>query len=99
MGRKGDGGGEGRTSTIGGTIDGEEDDCPTVKTVRSKGVRPAVSDDGTGVRRVAGLHPTQEGQEGGGVLGNAVVRPRRELELANFPLLARAVLKERGRSE
>lgn len=55
-----------------------------------------MSDDGTGVRRVAGLHPTQEGQEGGRVLGNAVVRPRRELELANFPLLARAVLKERG---
>lgn len=55
-----------------------------------------MSDDGTGVGRVAGLHPTEEGQEGGRVLWNAVVGPRRELELANFPLFTRAVLKGRA---
>lgn len=58
-----------------------------------------MSNDGTSIGRVAGLHPAEEGQEGGGVLGNAVVGPRRELELANFPLFAGAVLKQRRRNE
>ena len=52
-----------------------------------------MGNDGSGVRRVAGLHPTEEGQEGGGVLWYAVVRPRRELELTNFPFLTRAILE------
>lgn len=62
---------------------------------------PAVGNDGSGIRRVAGLHPTEEGQEGGGVLWHAVIRPRRELELTNFPLLTRAILETtvRGRLE
>lgn len=64
----------------------------------SKGVWPAVSNDGSGIGRVAGLHPTKEGQERSGVLWNAVVRPRRELELANFSLFTRAILKERARN-
>lgn len=57
-----------------------------------------MGDDGSGVRRVAGLHPTEEGQEGGRVLWYSVVRPRRELELTNLPLLTRTILEttERG---
>lgn len=57
-----------------------------------------MGDDGSGVRRVAGLHPTEEGQEGGRVLWYAVVGPRCELELTNLPLLTRAILErtERG---
>lgn len=53
-----------------------------------------MGDDGSGVGRVAGLYPAKEGQEGGGVLGNTVVRPRRELELTDLPLLTGAVLQE-----
>lgn len=53
-----------------------------------------MGDDGSGVGRVAGLYPAKEGQEGGGVLGNTVVRPRRELELTHLPLLTGAVLQE-----
>ena len=50
---------------------------------------------GPGVRGVAGLDAAQEGQEGGGVLGHAVVRPGRELELADLPLLVGATLEVR----
>lgn len=57
-----------------------------------------MSNDGSGIGRVAGLHPTEEGQKGGGVLRNAVVGPGRELELANFPLFTGAVLKERAKN-
>jgi len=53
---------------------------------------PAVGDDGPGVRRVAGLDPAEEGQEGGRVLGDPVVRPRRELELTDLSLLTGAAL-------
>lgn len=56
-----------------------------------------MGDDGSGVRRVAGLYPTEEGQEGGRVLGYTVVRPRRELELTNLPLLTRAILERTER--
>lgn len=56
------------------------------------GASPAVGDNGSSVWWVAGLHPPQEGQERGGVLRHSVVRPRRELELPHFPLLARAIL-------
>jgi len=61
---------------------------------------PAVCDDGPGVRGVAGLDPAQEGQEGGGVLRDAVVRPRRKLELSHLTLLTRSILgREGGRRE
>lgn len=52
-------------------------------------------DDGSGVRRVAGLHPAQKSQERRGVLWHAVVRPRCELELTNLPLLTGSVLEEK----
>lgn len=52
-----------------------------------------MGDDGSSVRRVTGLHPTKEGQEGGWVLRYTVVRPRCELELTDFTLLTRAILK------
>lgn len=52
--------------------------------------------DGTSVWGVAGFHPSQEGQERGGVLGHAVVRPRRELELPHLALLTGAVLQDKG---
>lgn len=57
-----------------------------------------MGDDGSGVRRVAGLHPAEEGQEGGRVLWYAMVRPRRELELTNLPLLTRAILQRTDRA-
>lgn len=56
------------------------------------GFLPAVHHHGPRVRRIAGLHPSEEGQEQGGVLGHPVVRPGRELELPHLPLLAGAVL-------
>lgn len=55
--------------------------------------RPAVNHHGAGVRRVAGLHSAQERQEGGGVLGNSVIRPGRELEVTDLPLLVGAALR------
>ncbi len=56
-----------------------------------------MGDDGSSIRRVAGLHPTEEGQEGGRVLWYAMVRPRCELELTNLPLLTRTVLERTER--
>lgn len=53
-----------------------------------------MSDDGSGIRRVAGLYSAEEGQEGGRVLGYTVVRPRRELELTDLALLTGAVLEK-----
>lgn len=52
-----------------------------------------MGDYGSCIRWVAGLHSAEEGQEGGGVLGHAMVRPRRELELTHLPLLTRAILE------
>lgn len=54
-----------------------------------------MSDDGSGIRRVAGLYSAEEGQEGGRVLGYTVVRPRRELELTDLALLTGAVLEKK----
>ena len=54
---------------------------------------PAVDHHGSGIWGVAGLDAAQEGQEGGGVLGHAMVRPGRELELADLPLLVGAALE------
>lgn len=53
-----------------------------------------MDDHGTGVWRVAGLHPAQESQEGRGVFGDPVIRPGRELEVTNFTLLIGAALNE-----
>lgn len=57
---------------------------------------PAVHDHGARVRRVTGLHSPQESQEWRRVLGHPVVRPRRELELADLTLLTGAVLGTTG---
>lgn len=53
---------------------------------------PAVHHHGPRVWRIARFHPSQEGEERRGVLRHAVVRPSRELELPDLPLLAGAVL-------
>lgn len=45
---------------------------------------PAVDDNGPGVRRGGGLHAPDEGQQPRGVVGDAVLRPRREVELADL---------------
>lgn len=60
---------------------------------------PAVGDDGSGVRRVAGFDPAEEVEEGGGVLRHAVIRPRCELELTYFPPLAAATLRGKPRPD
>lgn len=61
-----------------------------------EGAVPAVHHDGPSIRGVAGFHPPEEGQEGRGVLGHAVVGPRCELELPHLALLAGAVLQGRS---
>lgn len=50
---------------------------------------------GTGIWRVAGLHPAQESQEGCGVFGDPMIWPGRKLEVTNFTLLIGAALNER----
>lgn len=45
---------------------------------------PAVDDDGPGVRWGGGLHAPDEGQQPCGVVGDAVLRPRCEVELADL---------------
>lgn len=52
-----------------------------------------MSDDGSGIRRVAGFDPAEEVEEGSGILRNAVIRPGCELELAHLPPLAAAALR------
>jgi hypothetical protein len=59
---------------------------------------PAVHHHGPCVWGVAGFYPPEEGQEGGGVLGHAVIGPGSELELPHLPLLAGAVLREHKRT-
>lgn len=49
---------------------------------------------GPGIRRVAGFDASQEGQDGSGILGHAVVRPGHELKLPQLSFLARAVLQK-----
>jgi len=51
-----------------------------------------VDHHGASVEGAAGLHPAEEGQGGGGVLWDTVVRPGQELELFHLPPLAGAVL-------
>ena len=53
---------------------------------------PAVYHHGPRIWRIAGFHPSQEGQERGGVLRYPVVRPGCELELPHLSLLTGAVL-------
>lgn len=52
-----------------------------------------MSDDGSGVRGVAGFDPAEEVEEGSGILWYAVIRPGCELELTHFPPLAAAALR------
>lgn len=65
------------------------------KKINGSAIRPAVHHHGSGVRRVAGFDPAQEGQERRGMFRDAVIRPRRELELPHLSLLAGAVLNSR----
>lgn len=53
---------------------------------------PAVSDDGSSIRRVAGFDPAEEVEEGGGVLWNAMIGPRCELELTHLSSLTASTL-------
>lgn len=52
-----------------------------------------MDDHGPRICRVAGLHPSQEGQERSRVLGYAVVWPGCELEVTNLTLLIGATLE------
>lgn len=63
----------------------------------SAGTEPAVSDDRSGVRGVAGFDPAQEVEEGGGVFWHAVIRPGCKLELAHFSPLTIATLARKER--
>lgn len=54
-----------------------------------------MDDHGTGVWRVAGLHPAQESQERCGVFGDPMIWPGCKLEVTNFPLLIGAALNKR----
>lgn len=58
---------------------------------------PAVYRHWPGVWRIAGFHPSQEGQEGRGVLRNPVVGPGRELKLPHLSLLTGTILNYRGK--
>ena len=53
---------------------------------------PAVSDDGSGVRRVAGFDPAEEVEEGGGILWHAVIWPGCKLELTHLSPFTAATL-------
>lgn len=53
--------------------------------------------DGAGAGRVGELDPADEGQEPGGVVGDAVVGPAREVELLHLPHLAGPPLPTQGR--
>lgn len=55
---------------------------------------PAVDNHGASVRRVAGLNPAQESQEGRGVFGDTMIWPGRELEVTDFTLLIGATLNK-----
>lgn len=62
--------------------------------VRPVGTAPAVDHHGASVRWVAGLNSAQERQEGGGVFRDPVIRPGRELEVTDLPLLVGAALRK-----
>lgn len=47
---------------------------------------PAVDDNGPSIRWSGGLHAPDEGQQPCGMVGDAVLRPRREVELADLVL-------------
>lgn len=55
---------------------------------------PAVSDDRSGVRRVAGFDPAKEVEEGGGILWHTVVWPGCKLELTHFSPFTAATLRQ-----
>ena len=54
---------------------------------------PAVYHNGSAARRVHGLDPTDEKEEGRGVGGDTKVRPSREMELGHNALLAATTLQ------
>lgn len=56
---------------------------------------PAVDHHGPGVGQRLGLDPPDEAQQAGGVVGNAVVGPAREVELSDLPDLVGPPLKNR----
>lgn len=59
---------------------------------------PAVSDDGSGIWRVAGFDPAEEVEEGGGILRHTVIWPGCKLELTHFPpFTAAALIRDDGR--
>ena len=64
--------------------------CP----LKKKSYTPAVHNEGPLVLGVAVLDPPQKHEEGGGGVGHAVVRPRRELELTDLAPLQTADLKK-----
>lgn len=53
---------------------------------------PAVSDDRSGIRRVAGFDPAEEVEEGGGILWHAVIWPGCKLKLTHFSPFTAATL-------
>lgn len=56
---------------------------------------PAVSDDGSGIWRVAGFDPAEEVEEGGGILRHTVIWPGCKLELTHFsPFTAAALIRD-----
>lgn len=48
-----------------------------------------------GIWRIAGLHTSQEGQDGRRILGYPVIGPGHELELSDFSLFTGAILQQR----
>lgn len=60
---------------------------------------PAVSDDRSGIRRVAGFDPAEEVEEGGWVFWHTVIWPGCELELTHLsPFTAASLMKETSRN-
>lgn len=53
---------------------------------------PAVDHHWPCIWRIAGLYPSKEGQDGGGVLWNPMVWPGHELELSHLSLLTGTIL-------
>lgn len=53
---------------------------------------PAVSDDRSRIRRVAGFHPAEEVEEGGRILRHSVVGPGCKLELTYLSPFTAATL-------
>lgn len=57
---------------------------------------PAMSDDGSSIRWIAGFDPAKEVEEGGGILWHAMIGPGCELELTHFSSLTASTLALNG---